>query len=687
MPNFRLYPTQQKIIFIMRVLLALFIGILFSGVFTQVDAQKKDVCGFDIRNRIFSKNAEYRNRVNQMESKIQSQVSQIIKQRKMMNNLQISPGGYTIIPVVVHVVQKSGDLLGSATNPNDQTIKDAIADLNAKFAADAGSGNVGYPTPIRFALAKRSPNCVYTNGIVRVNGSTLSGYDQYGVTIDHSSGANADDLKNLSRWPIKQYYNIWVVHHINADIDPNSFITGFADLPINIYDYSYFAFPSDGMVIIGNRMAPGYSTLMHEMGHAFALFHTFQTDDEGSTCAPNTDCSNTGDRVCDTDPVQNLLQVGCPGDNDINPCTSNPYNNAQRNIMGYGDCLDRITLGQSTRMMAALQAARGGLAASEATTDPPPAWSLVKTSTQIPGANTNTDMDLDNGPYNVSIGNLNYTSSGSVYDGNNAYYIDNTCNIGTVISTVNQILEVTTRWTPQTVKVWIDFNNNGTFDGDSERVMNSTATTQDFTHTATIPAFTLSATSTVKNTLLRMRVRADFPGTNINAGNALVSGQTEDFWVKIESGLPVIFGTISASFKNDLLTVKWNTNSETNCDHFVVEGSVDGNNFVPLKEISSKATGGNSSAELQYSISFGAQTAMMISLGIFALLFSVFTFNRRKKWLVAGVVLSIASFIACKKMEMAQTEKAGTLPYIRILQVDKDGGKHYSKVITVTNEQ
>lgn len=46
--------------------------------------------------------------------------------------------------------------------------------------------------------------------------------------------------------------------------------------------------------------------------------------------------------------------------------------------------------------------------------------------------------------------------------------------------------------------------------------------------------------------------------------------------------LPVVFDAITASIKEDRITLSWNTLSETNNDHFLVQVSVDGTIFQPF---------------------------------------------------------------------------------------------------------
>ena len=71
---------------------------------------------------------------------------------------------------------------------------------------------------IQFQLAVRSPSCVTTTGINRVDGSIIPNYASGGITNNGFAGS-ADEVavKNLSRWPNTDYINIWIVNKINGN--------------------------------------------------------------------------------------------------------------------------------------------------------------------------------------------------------------------------------------------------------------------------------------------------------------------------------------------------------------------------------------------------------------------------------------------------------------------------------------
>lgn len=137
---------------------------------------------------------------------------------------------------------------------------------------------------------------------------------------------------------------------------------GYATFPSD-----YATFPKDDGVVILNSSVPGGSatkyndgkTLVHEVGHWFGLYHTFQTGDGFfpflsfflSVFGFRSGCNTAGDEIDDT-PAQRTQTFGCPTSKDSCPRAAglDPINN----YMDYSDdiCLNQFTPGQSDRMAA-----------------------------------------------------------------------------------------------------------------------------------------------------------------------------------------------------------------------------------------------------------------------------------------------------------------------------------------------
>lgn len=238
------------------------------------------------------------------------------------------------IPLVVHVIH-TGEAEGIGTNISTDQIKGAVNKLNQNFKSANGL-DIG----IQFCLAKIDPEGKPTIGITRSDGRVIPNYLAKGIDIQSfgSDGATVYDLKELIYWPVEKYYNIYVVNKI---VDA----AAFAYYPQN------FPFYLDGTVIEAFVMSNLFSTLTHELGHAFNLLHTFDGDGDGSICPNNSNCSSQGDLICDTSPHK---RIDCFA---TNPCVDGAdpdWNRTKLNFMSYCVLTNRFTPLQKERMRAAI---------------------------------------------------------------------------------------------------------------------------------------------------------------------------------------------------------------------------------------------------------------------------------------------------------------------------------------------
>lgn len=285
-------------------------------------------CGSDEMHDYFLKtDSIYREHFSRLESQIEAYV-------KNQGNDKVHKVVNTI-PVVVHVIHL-GEAIGTESNISDIQIQEAINGLNDRYKNTIGNG---LDVEINFCLAVQDPNGNFTTGINRIDGSGMLLYQTGGVKRTNESDCNGlaeEDtiIKNLIRWPASDYYNIWVVSEICG---------GWAG-------YAYYPSGSafDGTVMDYNYMKYSSTTLTHEIGHAFYLYHTFMGDNEDASCPADTLCTSNGDKVCDTPPHK---RNDCGA---YNPCTTNGiWDNSLHNYMSYcGASRDRFTPGQKNRMNA-----------------------------------------------------------------------------------------------------------------------------------------------------------------------------------------------------------------------------------------------------------------------------------------------------------------------------------------------
>ncbi len=498
------------------------------------------------------------------------------------------------IPVVFHVAH-TGGAVGSIYNPSDADLMAVINSLNLSYSntfnepSTPGTFN-SVNTPIRFDLAQRTPTCVATTGIERVSYASNTTYVASGVFAD-VAGIDDTVIKNALRWPVNEYYNIYVVNKIDgADGTSGGYIAGYATLP------QVYVNPNDGMVILATQCNALSTTPTHEIGHALSLRHPFGNVSGPGTCPGSTgDCTVDNDGICDTPPVQYSFACNPTGNN---PCTGAPWTGEQYNYMAYFGCTDRFTAEQSTAMQTAMDNLRSGLKTSLGT-DPPPASSVISATCNPTIVNSSNNFGM--GPRSVELAGLTYNSNayepGKVVDDITCtheaeLYLNNLTN--------NPINVITNDINSQRVKVYIDFNNNGTFDVPAELITlpSGTGSGSFFTHTGNV----VLPSTVVLNTPIRMRVIADFnsgAAANPTPCGALLYGQAEDYRLIVRnSPLAVKWKYINANAENNsIINVNWATAQEVDANNFIIERSTDGINFQYL---ATKDANGNTSANSYY---------------------------------------------------------------------------------------
>lgn len=255
-----------------------------------------------------------------------------------MDEREGSRSSHLVVPVVVHVIHQ----YGPENLPKD-TIQAAINQLNRDFALmNADTANVQAQFKpiianmgIEFRLATKDPNGNCTDGIVRVASRLTDKGRDY-------------QIMDLSRWDPQRYLNIWVVRNIGMVGNVNA--AGYATYPPALFGY-------DGVVVEASYL--NTRTLTHEAGHYFGLRHTF----EGGCGVSGQNCTISGDRVCDTPPVQAPNWVCDSGFNSCSTDTPNLPDNVS-NFMNYSVCHHMYTEGQKTRVHNTIQAYRSMLVSS-----------------------------------------------------------------------------------------------------------------------------------------------------------------------------------------------------------------------------------------------------------------------------------------------------------------------------------
>ncbi|MFT6747630.1 MAG: hypothetical protein ACJAZ2_001986, partial [Glaciecola sp.] len=190
------------------------IGLMLSN---TISAQHEKCASSHMQNQLIKEQAGYADALLANERQIQS----IIARKKRSKTTE----DVLTIPVVIHVVHL-GESIGVGNNISEEQITSGITQLNEGFRNENG---LGLDLKIEFELAVLDPNCASTTGILRVDGSGVSGYSTNGV-LSSSIGADETAVKALSIWSNTDYYNIWLVSEFDGN-DGGNGTQGFAYFP------------------------------------------------------------------------------------------------------------------------------------------------------------------------------------------------------------------------------------------------------------------------------------------------------------------------------------------------------------------------------------------------------------------------------------------------------------------------
>ena len=249
------------------------------------------------------------------------------------------------IPVVVHMVYEN-----PYDNISQGQIQSQIDVLNAdcrKLNEEIGGipavfSGLSADVEFQFCLAQLDPQGNASNGITRQQ-TYLSNIALL-VAPDGRRRVHYNDLGGTNAWDPNKYLNIWVARI-------GSGIYGFATPP------GTAPAAEDGVVVgpiyFGTEGIAEFSTpnnlgrtATHEVGHYFNLYHIWGNG--FNSCADD-------DEVADT-PTQRDPYSGCPS----HPQSSCGVTSMFMNYMDYTDdaCMSMFTIGQKSRMTAAVYAAR-----------------------------------------------------------------------------------------------------------------------------------------------------------------------------------------------------------------------------------------------------------------------------------------------------------------------------------------
>jgi len=497
------------------------ITITISSIFSQTLNGGKgsnavlNSCGFDHKHYISMQDTSYQKIIQSSETRLNSYLS--IPRTRSSNDV------YTI-PVVVHVLHL-GESVGVGTNISDAQIQSAITNLNDVYRGQTSNSPVDFE--IEFALAQQDPNCNAHSGINRINASAVPNYFSGGVDY-YGDGGEADEtvLKDLSRWPETEYFNIWIVSEIENN-NGGFGIQGYANFFTgSAYEGSVmmatvFGYDPTNLQPSFNLNAPrDNSTVVHEIGHYLHLHHTFKGDGDadnngiGDACPGDVTVGVDSDGCADTEPHKRYTSQCKSG--LLNDCTGATFgDNTAKNFMSYASCQDRLTNDQKNRSRAMLATSGVSLIHSKGDESPIVSSGTLANVSCIPQSSSTATSGGYGGIMNFTI--INEFSASSSYTQNDGGYVDFTTNCLKIISleedsTYNY--ELTTWYNGHDYKAYIDFNNDGDFLDPNEEVFSGAnppnlngangVNTSTGSGTFTIPS--VDGLNVLSSTSLRLRI-------------------------------------------------------------------------------------------------------------------------------------------------------------------------------------
>jgi PKD repeat protein len=247
-----------------------------------------------------------------------AQVNFMKKMRSILRQKNDEP--LVQIPVKIHVLRRSDGTGGIS----DQRVTDLIGEMNAEYA----------PANMEFFIS---------GGINYINNTTFFDLDQ----SEENSVAGPNDVSNT--------INIYFSNTLTAG-------------PGGLCGYTRFP-PSADRIFMANGCSNNVTTMAHEMGHYFTLYHTHGKTNTGTTdeLVARVNCDQLGDDLCDTpaDPNLSGVQNGttCAYVGGAVDAQGVPFQPLLDNFMSYGldQCQDSFTQEQYDRIRVGFEFGRNYL--------------------------------------------------------------------------------------------------------------------------------------------------------------------------------------------------------------------------------------------------------------------------------------------------------------------------------------
>ena len=198
---------------------------------------------------------------------------------------------------------------------------------------------------------------------------------------------------------------------------------------------------------------------------------------------------------------------------------------------------------------------------------------------------------------------------------------------------------------------------------------------QDSSFKTTSTSFIFSIPQPVRTTIRNISVKYNTTGSNHTTGGTSAVNSPANTTTISCGNLPVLLSGFTVQKSSTGILALWTTNVESNNDHFEVEGSNDGINFVSLGRVNAYTSSGNSDVLHNYSLAINWETQAgfgLIGILLFGSL-AVGLFKRKAILLPIFIGLFLTTGITSCSKSNSVAKSVTKYSIYRLKQVDKDG--------------
>jgi len=251
---------------------------------------------------------------------------------------------------------------GTVAQPNDinylENLRQQNQTLEEDFVRNFGKGSRSMPVmniPIKAHIVRTTAG---TGGLSVANlNAAIATMNSYYINANMQfylcGGINYIDNSTYYDFSSTDETALTSPHDVSTNI--NIYFMNSATSGGNaVCGYAYFPGGPNHIIMV-NSCATNGSTLSHEVGHFYALYHTHGPTSTTSELVNGTNCTTEGDDICDTpaDPnLSGLVNTSCVYTGTGTDANGDPYAPNPNNIMSYSRkaCRNLFTTGQYARI-------------------------------------------------------------------------------------------------------------------------------------------------------------------------------------------------------------------------------------------------------------------------------------------------------------------------------------------------